>query len=135
MLYISGLGFLQMWLKSARQADRSIYLRSRPIRSVSTALPVPVPVLPIDATAHLKNSFSAQYSVGLVSQISDFASQGYVLIKRGDYSKELVESVNKEIIVHYNDHKSTWKYKIWRLFNQVSTAELRHSFPLPMTER
>ena len=57
-------------------------------------------------TQHLRESVGALYSVGLVEQMRDFAAQGYVLIRRGEYSDALVGRVHQESIDHFREVSS-----------------------------
>lgn len=76
----------------------------------------------------------AKYSSSLLQQVSSFKKLGYVLIKRPPTQDALVLSqLNSEILQYHESIKKTFKYRFWRYFNYVSTAENRHSIPLPLS--
>jgi hypothetical protein len=47
---------------------------------------------------------------------------------------EIIKEARREIQSHLQEKNASWGYKIWRLFNSVNTAELRHVFPLPLAK-
>lgn len=78
------------------------------------------------------NMRSALFSHALSDQISYFKSCGFVLIRRPKaQSKEKIASLNAEVLSFFSTLSGTYRYKIWRTFNSVSTHANRHSIPLP----
>ena len=74
----------------------------------------------------------------LAKKVQSFRKLGYVLI-RAPVKTEIaalahttaLSSLQTNILQHFNEEKSTWRYQWWRFWNSVSTPELRHALPLP----
>ena len=75
----------------------------------------------------------AKFSRTLVEQIHSFNTLGYVLIKKsmGNGEKAELEAAKEYILHRFARKQDTWTYKLWRMFNKVSTADKRHSLVLP----
>lgn len=68
------------------------------------------------------------------AQKAFFKKHGYVVIKRSASTKlKLLEDLNCEVISYAQKSRESYFYKIWRVFNSVSTADNRHSIGLPLT--
>jgi hypothetical protein len=78
----------------------------------------------------------AKFSVGLADQVNSFVNSGFVLIRKSDrYTPAQTVKlgvVNDFILEHLRIRQSTWRYKLWRIFNHVDNSVKRHSLPLPM---
>lgn len=77
----------------------------------------------------------ALFSRNLAEQVSSFNSLGFVLIRQapGTHQTDMADlaAAKKYILHHLDNQRDTWKYKMWRMFNKVATAESRHSLALP----
>lgn len=80
----------------------------------------------------------ALYSRSLAEQVQSFNKLGYVLIRQSpaNVSKDRTNLANAKsyILRHLEEQQDNWKYKMWRMFNKVATAESRHSLVLPLNK-
>lgn len=78
----------------------------------------------------------AKFSKNLADQVAAFKSSGFVLIKPLNTTSATdrieLQAANTYILRHLHDERSSWRYKLWRAWNQVASSDKRHSLPLPL---
>lgn len=80
---------------------------------------------------------SASFTHFLKDQIINIKTCGFVLIRCNKVQSPIctanLNALKNEIWSDFQADRSTFRYKFWRFFNQVSTSDNRHSVPLPLT--